>query len=195
VLQISTVVSLQIDPIIIGKYLGPSEVASIAITWKIFSVPYLLLVSASGGLWAQATSKSESGDNFILGDLLTRNIKYAFFYSTVFAFLILIVGKYLVRIYSAKLPVPDTLMIVISSLLLISLCVSLPISLILNGFHKERFLIATSLMAMVCNYFASVFFVQFLNNGSGALLGSLLAQTFCVIIPAVIFFRPRDGGT
>lgn len=190
ILQITTVISLQIDSLVIGVYLGPSEVASTLITWKLFSVPYLLLVSASGGLWAYVSSKASQRSDLIFEDIIWKNIKYAFGYSSFFGIVFLVFGKNMVKIFSPNLPTPSYLMLSISSLLLISLCVSQPISMILNGLHKEKFLVSTSFFGMCVNFVASVFLLKISDRGYGALLGTALAQILCFIIPALVVYQP-----
>ncbi len=190
ILQITTVVSLQIDSLVIGAFLGPNEVASTAITWKLFSVPYLLLVSASGGLWALASSKVGVRGDLRFKELVWRNIKYAFGYSIVFGMVLMGFGRNIVQAFSPNLPTPSNSMLLISCLLLISMCVSQPISMILNGLHKERFLIVTSLIGMCVNFFASVFFLKTFEKGYGALLGTAVAQIFCFIIPTLAVYQP-----
>ena len=190
VLQITTVASLQIDSLVIGLFLGPNEVATTLITWKLFSVPYVLFVSASGGLWAYASSKKNQIDDLIFEGVFWKNIKYAFGYSLFFGFVIIIFGQDLVLIFSQKLPTPSHLMLLISCILLISLCVSQPISMILNGLHREKFLILTSLLGMIVNFLSSVFFLKIFDRGYGALLGTALAQIVCFIIPTLVAFLP-----
>jgi O-antigen/teichoic acid export membrane protein len=190
ILQITTVVSLQIDSLFIGAFLGPNEVASTAITWKLFSVPYLLLVSASGGLWALASSKVGVRSDLRFEELIWRNIKYAFGYSIVFGMALMGFGRNLVHAFSPNLPTPSNSMLLISWLLLISMCVGQPISMILNGLHKERFLITTSLIGMCVNFVASVSFLKIFEKGYGALLGTALAQILCFIVPTLAVYQP-----
>lgn len=190
ILQITTVVSLQIDSLVIGAFLGPSEVASTAITWKLFSVPYLLLVSASGGLWALASSKAGVRSDLRIEQMVWRNIKYAFGYSLVFGILLISFGRNIVQAFSPDLPTPSYSMLLISCLLLISMCVGQPISMIFNGLHKERFLITTSLIGMCVNFVASVFLLKTFEKGYGALLGTAVAQIFCFIVPTLAVYQP-----
>jgi O-antigen/teichoic acid export membrane protein len=188
ILQITTVVSLQVDNLVIGSFLGPSEVTQIGVTWKIFSVPYLLLVSASGGLWAYASMSNSELSSQRLKELILRNIRIAFYYSIFFGIIILLFGKYLVKRFSSNLQLPSYSMLIISSALLICMCVAQPIAMVLNGLRKEKFLIVSSTIGMCVNIGLSVLFVNLINKGYGALLGTIVAQVFCFIIPAIYVY-------
>jgi O-antigen/teichoic acid export membrane protein len=194
VLQITTVISLQIDSLIIGSILGPNEVASVSIIWKLFSVPYLLLVSATGGLWSLASSLSGQEKETIIQNIMWKNIKYTFAYSVFFGIVFFILGKKLVHLFVPDLPVPSQSFLLISILLLVSMCVAQPIAMILNGLHKEKFLITASVTGMLVNFISSVFFVNKFHEGFGALLGTAVAQIFCFVIPALLIYKPWLKG-
>lgn len=190
-LQFTTTVGFQLDNLIVGLMLQPIDVTNLSVTWKIFSTPYVLFTSLVGGLWAFSAKNLAEASFLEVRGYFIKSAKVAFIFSLPFAICFLILGPSILRLLVPSLGVPSHGIIITSCLLLPVMCVCQPLAMILNGLHREKFLVTTAIISVFLNIFFSVLFIRISGEPYGALLGTLFAQVMGFLLPFLINIRSQ----
>jgi Na+-driven multidrug efflux pump len=172
--------------------LKPIDVTNLSITWKIFSTPYILFTSLTGGVWAFSAKNLTEASSLKIRIYFIKLAKIAFIFSLPFAIFFLIFGASILRFVVPSLDPPTRGMLITCSVLLPIMCVCQPFAMILNGLHRERFLVITATSGVILNFFFSVFFIRISGQPYGALLGSISAQVIGFLVPVFIHIRRRE---
>lgn len=191
VLEATTLISFQIDSVIVGHYLEPRQVATLATSWKLFSAPLVIVSAAVVPLWT-ATARAHANNNrkwiknsYIYSLLLTSAV--ALPYSVVIVFY----GKFAVKFWTHNQIIPSSNLIYASAIWLFIACVTLPYAMILNGLHASRFLVVTAIFMTAFNVPASIILTRIMKDPAGPLIGNIFAQILCFFIPLFFWIRHR----
>lgn len=191
-LQFTTVVGFQLDNLIVGLILNPIDVTNLAITWKIFSTPYILYTSLVAGLWAFSAKNLSGASSLNVRSYFIKSAINALLFSVPFTICFLILGPSILRIVAPSLESPTRGMLFTCIALLPIMCVCQPFAMILNGLHREKFLVITATSGVFLNIFFSVLFIRITGEPYGALLGSIFAQVLGFLVPVFIYIRRSD---
>jgi len=189
VLETTTLISFQIDSLIVGHYLEPRQVATLATSWKLFSAPLVIVSAAVVPLWT-ATARAHANND-------RRWIRNSYIYSLLltsvgalpYSLAIVFYGKFAVTFWTHNQIIPSSSLIYASAIWLFIACVTLPYAMILNGLHASRFLVLTAIAMTAVNVPASIFLTRIMKDPAGPLVGNILAQILCFFIPLVFWIR------
>jgi len=189
VLEATTLISFQIDSLIVGHYLEPRQVSTLATSWRLFSAPLGIASAALIPLWAATAKAKAAGDQ--------NWIRRAFIYSLILSpacalpcsLAIIFYGKFAIKLWTHNQIIPSSSLIYASAIWLFIASLTLPFAMMLNGLHASRFLVVTAISMTAVNVLASIYLTGVMKDPSAPLFGSILAQIMCFLVP--LFFWSR----
>lgn len=191
-LQITTILMMQIDSIIVGSILTTSQVSTLNLCWKFFSIPYLIISSVYGFIWADASKLNQLSKSFELYGSVLRITKRLFIFSFAMGILVMILGQGVVAVWAPSV-FPTQLFCSSAGIWLCLLCTAYPITMMLNGLGVSSYLGTMATINVLVNIIASFILTTILKDPAGVLLGSILGQIFGFFLPFYLYFI-RDNS-
>ena len=191
-LQITTIVMLQVDSLVVGTLLSTDQVSILNLGWKFFSIPYLITVTVYSYIWVDASKIKKLDEGVIFYEQILAKAKKLFFTSLLIAVAIFFGGRQLLSIWSDGI-YPSRLFCFAAGILLCLSCGAYPITMFLNGVNFSVYLIKMATVNMILNIIASIFLTNLLKDPAGVLLGSALAQIFGFYVPFYFVFIKNEG--
>ena len=188
VLQLTTILSYQVDNLILGHFLGPTAVVELATVWKLCIFPTLLVSAGVAPLWGQsAIWHSQGGEARAIREAIIT-IRQLRIPLAVFSLGFCILGKPFVKLWTNGLVNPSAITIVVAVCWVSVYTISQPIAMLLNGIGRFHFVVTTAILTTISNVVLSVLFTQIFRVPAGPLLGSFVAQIVFYLIPFWVFF-------
>lgn len=191
-LQFTTIVMVQVDSLIVGGLLTTSQVSTLNLCWKFFSIPYLVIVSVYGYIWVDAAKITVLPRATEFFNQIMSISKKLFFVCSFLAIIFLIAGQRIVAVWTAEIQ-PTRLFCLASGIWLCMLCFAYPITMMLNGMKFSRYLMITATLNMFVNVIGSLLFTTVLKDPAGVLFGSALGQLVGFYIPYYLYFIRHNG--
>jgi len=189
VLQLSAVISYQIDSLIVSHYLGPEQVTTLLTTWKICSLPIMVISFGFLPIWQSSRESDMHGNRDFAFKQLWRTLRNLCFPLGLFIILFLIGGADLIRFWSSDLVKVEKSMLFYSCLWLFLYSISQPIAYMLNGLQENRFNIVSAISSTFSNVILSMYFTRGLQSPIGPLIGSSISQFLFFLFPFFLFRR------
>jgi O-antigen/teichoic acid export membrane protein len=194
VLQATTILSYQIDNLILGHFLGPIAVVELATVWKLCVFPTLLVSAGVAPLWGhsaqlQSRKQTQSAIREALDTMRRISIPLA-----IFGFGFIILGKQFIIRWTNDLVNPSYFTIIVAVCWVVVYTISQPIAMVLNGIGRFRFILSTAILSTSGNLILSVIFTKALRVPAAPLLGSLVAQIFLYLLPFWLLFVRKSTG-
>jgi O-antigen/teichoic acid export membrane protein len=191
VLQATTILSYQIDNLILGHFLGPIAVVELATVWKLCVFPTLLVSAGAAPLWGQSAKlqsqkRTESAIREALDSVRQIGIPLV-----IFGLAFCILGKQFVILWTNGLVNPSNVTIVVAACWVIVFTISQPIAMMLNGIGRIRFVISTAILSTSGNLMLSVILTKVLRIPAAPLLGSFVAQILFYLLPFWLIFMHK----
>ncbi len=186
--QISGVVLLQTDNLIIAQILGAKSVTPYSITWKLFSYASLLQVIALPSLWPAYADAFARRDFPWIRNIYRYNLLIAIGSTTVFVFVLFFFARSFIAVWAGPAAVPTSGLIVGMGVWTIISSLSWCQSCLLGAAGQVKGQAIYSAVGAVVNVIASIAFGR-LFGLAGIVLGTLLAYAFCIIIPQTVEVR------
>jgi O-antigen/teichoic acid export membrane protein len=187
ILQISAVASYQMDSMIVSHFLGPDQVTVLMTTWKLCSLPVLLISFGFMPLWQKSRELDLTNNRNSVFLELSNSLKRISIFLAIFILLFNIFGTKLILLWSSDIVNVDRHVLIASSMWLFLYAISLPIAYALNGLQENKFNVISSLLSTVFNVFFSIVLTSRLNSPIGPLLGSCIAQILFFLFPYYVF--------
>jgi O-antigen/teichoic acid export membrane protein len=187
ILQISAVASYQIDSMIVSHFLGPDQVTVLMTTWKVCSLPVLLVSFGFMPLWQSSRELDLKNNRKSVFLELSNSLKRITIFLAIFILLFNIFGTNLILLWSSDIVNVDRSVLICSSIWLFFYAISQPIAYVLNGLQENKFNVISSLLSTIFNVFFSIVLTSRLNSPIGPLLGSCIAQVLFFLIPFYLF--------
>lgn len=188
-LQITTVISTQIDSLLVGIIMGGVGAAELAITWRYYSVPLQFLTLFAMPLWGMASVSKTNGRSALVWKKLTRLISKSVFCISIFLAASFFVSQLIIESWTGGAISPPVPLIVSCSVWLLVSSIVVYVASVLNGWGERRILFRVYLFSSLVNFGSSFVFISVLDSNIGALLGSILSQSLFFLIPSLIYLR------
>jgi O-antigen/teichoic acid export membrane protein len=188
-LQIATVISTQIDSLVVGIVLGGVAASEIAITWRYYAVPLQFLTLFAMPLWGLAAVSKVDGNSILVWHKLKRLIMQSVAFAMVFSIASFFVAKLIIETWTAGVISPSRYLIFCCSIWLVLSSIIIHVASVLNGWGERRILFRVYLASSLVNLLLSFFLTSVLDSNIGVLLGSILAQSLFFLLPSLLYLR------
>jgi O-antigen/teichoic acid export membrane protein len=188
-LQITTVISTQIDSLLVGVVLGGVAAAELSITWRYYAVPLQFLSLFAMPLWGMASVSKVNGRSPMIWGKLRRLVLQSVIFTSIFGLVSFFVSQLIIESWTGSSISPPLPLIICCSIWLLLSSIIVHVASVLNGWGERRILFLVYLVSSLVNLVLSFVFTIVLDSNIGALLGSILAQSFFFLLPSVIYLR------
>lgn len=182
ILQLAALIVFNSDNLVVTHYLGPSEVASYSIAWKLVSYATLAQTLLAPSLWPAYSEAFARNDLAWVRKIFFRTMRItmgtALAATAIFAFS----GRWIIAVWASRAAVP-------SETLLLLMCVWTIISTFMNNTSvvlvakgETRLQAWASILAAVVNLALSVFWVHRIGS-VGVILGTIVSYLTLLIVP------------
>ncbi|MBL4833182.1 MAG: oligosaccharide flippase family protein [Pseudomonas sp.] len=181
VIQIAVIVIFMTDKIIITQLLGPSQVTSYEVVFKLFSVLTILHSLILVPVWPAYSNAYAQGDYNWIRTTLRHQVAIAV---VLFcgAVLLSLLGPFVIRLWiGTDLAINPSLYYMLVGFIIVSVWSNV-FAYFVNAINMVKVQLYTSITAAIINIPMSIFFVSYLNMG---LTGIVLATTMSLSIFAI----------
>ncbi|MDO8264245.1 MAG: oligosaccharide flippase family protein [Gallionella sp.] len=188
VLQVSGLVAFQSDNLIIAHYLGPESVAVYAVTFKLFTIPSIILSLFLNALWPAYAEAKIRGDKEWIYKSFTRSLKFSAAIAVPISALTLVCGPWIIGQWVGKEINPTWDLLI--GLFFWSLLTILGgnFAALLNGLGVIKFQTIASVAMASVNIMLSIWLVQVIGV-SGVIWGSVLSLALILYLPSFLYLR------
>ncbi|WP_419807192.1 lipopolysaccharide biosynthesis protein [Terriglobus sp.] len=184
VLQISALLAFNSDNLVVTHYLGPAQVASYSVAWRLAGFASIAQSVIAPAVWPAYSEAFARGDlpwvQRTFRRIMWTTMLTAFAFSLVFAF----AGRWIIRLWASPAAVPtEHLMLLMCVWVLISTLMS-NTSVILTGKGQTRLWAVTSLLAAALNLTLSIYWVQRIG-AVGVVLGTVVSYLLLLVGPQI----------
>lgn len=182
ILQLAALIVFNSDNLIVTHYLGPSEVASYSIAWKLVSYGTLAQTLLAPALWPAYSEAFARNDLAWVRKIFFRTMWMTMGTALVCAIIFAIAGRWIIGVWASHAAVP-------SESLLILMCIWTVISTFMNNTStvlvakgETRLQAWASILAAVVNLGLSVHWVHRIGS-IGVILGTIVSYLTLLIVP------------
>jgi O-antigen/teichoic acid export membrane protein len=183
--QAAGIILFQTDNLIIAQLMGAQAVAPYSITWKLFSYASLLQVIAVPTLWPAYADAFARRDIGWINKTYRYNLLIAVSTTTVFVLVLMLIGRRFIAVWAGPSAVPSLGLIVGMAVWTIMASFAWCESCILGATGKVKGQAIYSAVGAIVNVFASIAFGRMFGL-VGIIFGTLVAYTFCILVPQTI---------
>jgi len=183
ILQITVLLSYNLDNLIIAKNLGPQDVVLYSTTLKIFSIPSFFLSLLFTSLWAVYPEALEKKDWAWISSTFKNAVIYGSFFSFILALALFLMGPLLMDLLSHGLIAADKKLMLLMSFWACFSAIGGATASFLNGLHIMKQQAFLAILSTVINFLLSIFLVKKIGI-YGPIIGTIVAQL--VIYPRLI---------
>ena len=183
VVQLSSIISFQLDNFVVAKYLSLQDVALYSSATKFISVPISIFASYSLPIWTE-TSRGSFGKNqiMIFGNL-SKILKKRVLTMVPIAMICFISLPQIIKYWSSdNLHLSIQMTFTLVCWLFISV-ITQPIAMATNGMFFQKFVLASGSIGAFINIAVTVYLCKNYDLISGPVIGSIVAQIASSIIP------------
>jgi len=172
---ISGVLSVQIDTLVIGKFLGATEVPTYAIPLRLFMVMTTLLGFIMVPLWPAYREAIVRDDVNWVRKTFWRTMKLSGIISVPFALLLVAFAPFIIRLWiGGSISIPASLLIALGVQAVVT-ALTAPMSMLLNGSNIIGVRAIFSILSGLFNLVVSIFLVHRIGV-AGPIIGTIFAQ-------------------
>lgn len=188
VLQLSGLIAFQSDNLLIAHYLGPESVAVYAVSFKLFTIPSIILSLFLNALWPAYAEANSRGDKVWIYKSFVKSLRISAAIAVPLSVLTLICGPWIINLWVGKEINPTW------DLLIGLFCWSLLTILggnfasLMNGLGVLKFQMIATLAMTTVNIMLSIWLVQLIGI-SGVIWGSVLSLALILYLPSALFLR------
>jgi O-antigen/teichoic acid export membrane protein len=185
VLQIGVVVTFQTDAIVLTRILGPTAVTAYSVPLRLFLfVPFALSVVLAP-LWPAYGEALTRGDVKWVRETVVRSVRLTVLVSVTASVVLAFIASPLVHLWVGGLVTPSRSLLVALALFAIVISVSNAVSMFLNGTRVISIQAVLTSVMIGINLGLSIVLTQRVGI-SGVVWGTVIAQTTCFLIPALV---------
>lgn len=186
VLQVSGLIALYSDTLIIAGYLGVSEVAVYSVSFKLFTIPSVVMSFYLSPLWPAYAEANSRGDICWIHETFLKSLKYSSAIVIPASLLMLFFGNLVIEKWVGQtIQVPFNLMLSLFFWTILTI-IGGNFSSLLNGLNIIKFQVLTSVAMAIANVVLSVILVQRIGV-SGVVWGSVISLFLFVYVPTSVF--------
>jgi O-antigen/teichoic acid export membrane protein len=190
VLQLVVVVNFEVDNLVVAHFMGPTKVAVFAASSRLAAIPLTLATLFFTPLWAAFTDAIARGDHLWVATAYRRATQTSLYVLAPTAVALALGGPWAVRVWTRGTIHSPRLLFVALALWLVVFALNQPQAMLLNAMHDERFQVTAALCNAVVNLTLSI--LATIRFGvAGPILGSIVAQVVCALVPTTVHLRHR----
>ena len=182
VLQLAALVVFNSDNLVVTHYLGPSEVASYSIAWKLVSYAMLAQTLTAPALWPAYSEAFARNDLQWVRQTFARTMWLTMGVATACCAVFAVAGRTIIRLWAGPAAVPG-------ENLLLLMCVWTVISTFMNNTStvlvakgETRLQAWASILSAFVNLGLSIYWVQKLGS-IGVILATIVSYVLLLIVP------------
>ena len=180
-LQIAGLVVFNSDNLVVAHYLGPAEVASYSVAWKLAGYAAIAQTLLMPALWPAFSEAFARGDLGWVRQTFRRTMWLTMGIATGFSVLFVFAGRWLISVWAGRAAVPSQeLMLLMCGWVLISTFMG-NTATVLVAKGEIRVQAWCSMAAAVLNLVLSIFWVQRIG-AAGVILGTIVSY-LTVLVP------------
>ena len=184
VLQISALLAFNSDNLVVTHYLGPAQVASYSVAWRLAGFASIAQSVIAPAVWPAYAEAFARGDMPWVRQTFRRILWTTMLVASAFALLFAFAGRWIIRLWAGPAAVPsEPLMLLMCVWVLISTLMS-NTSIILTGKGDTRLWAVTSLLSAALNIALSIFWVQRIG-AAGVILGTIVSYLLVLVAPQI----------
>jgi len=190
VLQLVLVVNFEVDNLVVAHFMGPTKVAVFAASSRLAAIPLALATLFFTPLWAAFTDALALGDHVWVATAYRRATRTSLYVLGPTAVALALGGPWAVRAWTrGTIHSPKLLFVALAGWLVV-FALNQPQAMLLNAMHDERFQVTAALCNAAANLTLSI--LATIRFGvAGPILGSIVAQVVCALIPTAFHLRRR----
>jgi O-antigen/teichoic acid export membrane protein len=182
VLQISGLIAFNSDNLVVTHYLGPAQVASYSVAWRLVGYAAFAQTLIAPALWPAFSEAFTRGDLQWIRQTFRRTMALTMSIAVAGSLLFAFAGRWIIRIWASRAAVP-------TEELLLLMCVWILISTFMNNTAtvlvakgETRLLAWYSIAAAVLNLALSIYWVQRIG-APGVVLGTIVSYLILLVGP------------
>jgi O-antigen/teichoic acid export membrane protein len=180
--QLSGLVATNSDNLVLAHYLGPAQVASYSVAWRLASYAAIAQTLITPALWPALSEAFARGDLAWVRRTFRHTLWITMGSALGFALLFAAAGRSMIRVWASEAAVPtESLMLLMCAWMLISTFMS-NLSNVLMAKGETRMLAWSALGASVGNLALSIFWVQRIG-APGVILATILSFAMVLVVP------------
>jgi O-antigen/teichoic acid export membrane protein len=192
VIQVAISVAFQSDGLVLARVIGPEAVTTYSVTQKLFlQVPFIIGYFLTP-LWPAYSDAVARGDMQWVKRMLKQSIWFGFAINVPAAITLFFMAPTVLDWWVGAAVQPPTLLLLCLMIWASLNSLNGPLGMFFNGVGALRYQAITSVLMAAFNIGLSVWFTHELGI-AGVALGSIVAQTVFVFMPALVFV-PRLLG-
>lgn len=186
---IAAVLSIQIDTLVIGRFLGAEAIPKYAIPLQLFMIAHSLLGFILIPIWPAYREALVKNDSAWVKKTFFRTIKLTFLVNTGPALILLFFAPQIIMLWTGKqLDISFSLLLALATTTSIS-CLNGPIAMLLNGANILGIRAIITVIGALINITISIILVQKIGI-SGPVWATVISQ-LCITLPAAIYFTKK----
>lgn len=188
VLQISGLIAFQTDNLIVAHYLGAESVAVYAVTFKLFTIPSIIISLFLNALWPAYAEAKSRGDMEWIYKSFIKSLKLSALIAVPISIVTLICAPWIIDQWVGKEINPKWDLLV--GLFFWSLLTILGgnFAALMNGLGVIKFQAVASVAMAAVNITLSIWLVQMIGV-SGVIWGSVLSLALILYLPSALYLR------
>lgn len=182
VLQIAGLVVFNSDNLVVTHYLGPAEVATYSIAWRLVGYATVVQTLLTPALWPAFSEAFVRGDLEWIRRTFWRTMMFTMGTALIFSAVFAVSGRWIIQIWAGSAAVPtEGLLLLMCAWILISTFMN-NTATVLVAKGQARLQAWCSLAATGVNLALSIYLVQRIG-APGVILATILSYVFVLIIP------------
>ncbi|MFM2074969.1 MAG: hypothetical protein RJB34_1274 [Pseudomonadota bacterium] len=182
VIQISVLILMTSDRILLTQFFGPSEVAPYEVVYKIFSVVTMVHGTMLAPLWSAFTDAETRNDQTWIKSMLRKQIQYLGLV-IILALLLALLSPYLINFVGSGMVGYSKIMVGCMACMVIITSWANIFAIYLNGIGVLNVQFYTSIISIFLNFPISIWLVKTTDLGPSA----IIVGTCISLLPAALF--------
>lgn len=189
-LQIFSLIAFNSDNLILAYFLGPESVAIYSVSFKLFTLPSIVIGFFLYALWPAYAEANSRGDKKWIYVSFLKSLKYSFAIVLPLSLSLLIKGEWIISLWVGESIKPPFDLLVGLFFWSVLTAFGGNISALLNGLGVIKFQLVTGLAMVISNVVLSVFLVGAIGI-SGVVWGSVFSLAIVQYLPSVFYLRAK----
>ncbi len=182
VLQLASLVVFNSDNLVVTHYLGPVQVASYSVAWRLVGYAMVAQTLMAPSLWPAFSEAFSRGDLAWIRRTFARTLWLTMGLAVAFCTFFALGGRTLIALWASRSAVPsEQLLLLMCAWTLICTFMN-NTSMVLVSKGETRLQAYLSLLAAALNLALSIFWVQRIG-ASGVILGTVVSYVLLLIVP------------
>jgi len=182
VIGMSIAVGYTSDSLVVAQILGQETVAQYSVPYRLFSIVTVVLAFFLLPLWPAYAEAAARGDVPWIRRTLRRSLQLGLAFNISAGLLLVLLGRWIIRIWVGPDVVPSTSLLVAFGLYLVVNCLHGPLSMLMNGLSVLGFQLLCWISMAVVNLGLSIVLTRRFGV-SGVVFGTVVANFVCFVVP------------